>query len=208
MRRRRRRPGCEWASRLDSRAAHRLGGGIERPARACGHVERIGQPRRRTARRLPRRSSRRCRCTATAAAPRSEGHVHPPAPQARRAPRYWRRPRRRRPARSHPAVRRQRAPRPVDRGSRPPPAGTRRRYPRRDIGRCRAPRSTALLSPAKEKCGSLDPTSGRGSGTAVASPSIAARSTAGPPGKPRPSSLAVLSNASPAASSIVVASRR
>ncbi len=35
----------------------------------------------------------------------------------------------------------------------------------------------------------------------------AARSTAGPPGKPRPSSFAVLSKASPSASSIVVPSR-
>src|SRR5438309_2672425 len=41
---------------------------------------------------------------------------------------------------------------------------------------------TALLSPAKEKCGSPDPTNGRGSGTAVAFPCTASASIAGPPG--------------------------
>ncbi len=44
----------------------------------------------------------------------------------------------------------------------------------------------------------------RGKGWRVASPSAASRSTAGPPGKPRPSSFAALSNASPIASSRVV----
>ena len=43
-------------------------------------------------------------------------------------------------------------------------------------------RSTALFSPANEKCGSFAPSKGRGSGTARASPSRASRSTAGPPG--------------------------
>jgi hypothetical protein len=52
--------------------------------------------------------------------------------------------------------------------------------------------STALLSPAKEKCGSVDPSNGRGSGTARGFPDFAASSTAGPPGKPRPSSFGAL----------------
>ncbi len=43
-------------------------------------------------------------------------------------------------------------------------------------------RITALFSPAKEKCGSPLPTSGRGRGTAFGLPSRASRSTAGPPG--------------------------
>ena len=66
---------------------------------------------------------------------------------------------------------------------------------------------TAVLSPANEKCGSGRPSIGRGRAKRSARPARAACSTAGPPGKPRPNSLAVLSKASPRASSMVVPSR-
>ena len=94
----------------------------------------------------------------------------------------------------------------------PAPAPGNTNEPRNNINSAAAAAAaamaTALLSPANEKCGSSLPSSGRGSGTARGSPSAASRSTAGPPGKPSPRILAVLSNASPSASSIVVASRR
>ena len=75
---------------------------------------------------------------------------------------------------------------------------------------CRASthRATAVFRPEKEKsnrcrCMSRGPVRPRGKSIADRSPSWAARSIGGPPGKGIPSSRATLSNASPAASSIV-----
>ena len=69
-------------------------------------------------------------------------------------------------------------------------------------------RATAVFSPAKEKSAPCVPDRGLGRRKAPASPPSAQRSTCGPPGKPRPITLAVLSKASPAASSSVEPSRR
>ena len=71
-------------------------------------------------------------------------------------------------------------------------------------------RATAVFSPEKEKSNgaSRGPVSPRGNATAAGSPSRATRSMCGPPGNGSPSSRATLSNASPAASSIVRAERR
>ena len=66
---------------------------------------------------------------------------------------------------------------------------------------------TAVFRPEKEKSQPGLRHIGRGSAKRRGSPPTAARSTAGPPGKPSPSSLAVLSKHSPAASSMVVPSR-
>ena len=106
--------------------------------------------------------------------------------------------------------------RPIDRsravsgrsGNRSPPPGTTRQCLR--VDGCRRPARAARRFSGRrtKKCGSAEPINGRGSGTDLESPASAARSTAGPPGKPRPSNFAVLSKASPAASSIVVARRR
>ena len=70
-------------------------------------------------------------------------------------------------------------------------------------------RLTAVFNPAMEKCGSSRPLSGRGKRKRPLSP-VCQRClcTAGPPGKPMSRSFAVLSNASPSASSIVVPIRR
>ena len=59
------------------------------------------------------------------------------------------------------------------------------------------------MRPAKEKS-SPATLAAVGKAKAAGSPSMASRDSAGPPGKPRPSSRAPLSNASPAASSSVV----
>ena len=94
---------------------------------------------------------------------------------------------------------------------------------RRDVGdrhrlarRARAAstqRATAVLSPENEKSNRCRSRSRpvvrpRGKSMATRSPSRAARSTCGPPGNGRPSTRATLSNASPAASSIVAPSGR
>jgi hypothetical protein len=63
--------------------------------------------------------------------------------------------------------------------------------------------STAVLSPEKLIMRSPESIIGRGSDTAPARPDSASLASAGPPGYGRPSSVAVLSNASPAASSSV-----
>ena len=65
-------------------------------------------------------------------------------------------------------------------------------------------RDTAVFNPANEKSAWLLPINGLGKSTAFASPLFARRSTFGPPGKPSPITFAVLSNASPAASSNVL----
>ena len=69
-------------------------------------------------------------------------------------------------------------------------------------------RATAVFSPEKEKSNgaSRGPVSPRGNAIAAGSPSRATRSMCGPPGNGSPSSRATLSNASPAASSIVAPS--
>src|SRR5690606_8334871 len=79
--------------------------------------------------------------------------------------------------------------------------------------RCRASthRATAVFSPENEKsygCAarSLGAVSPRGNATKSGSPSEAARSIGGPPGNGSPSNRATLSNASPAASSMVAPS--
>src|SRR5207248_128270 len=71
----------------------------------------------------------------------------------------------------------------------------------------RTARNTAVLRPENENS---KPSSriGRGNVKRVGSPWAASRSIAGPPGYPRPRSVATLSNASPAASSRVAPSRR
>ncbi len=66
---------------------------------------------------------------------------------------------------------------------------------------------TAVLRPEKEKSQPGLRHIGRGNWQRCGSPPVAAFSTAGPPGKPRPSSLAVLSKHSPTASSMMVPSR-
>ena len=102
---------------------------------------------------------------------------------------------------------RQRARHPVGRACPQPPPGTRRqdrRHPFRSAARqSSAAWRTAVFRPEKEKSSRLSPRSGRGRANLAPSPCSAAFSTSGPPGKGRPSSLAVLSNASPSASSIV-----
>ncbi len=70
-----------------------------------------------------------------------------------------------------------------------------------------ASRRSAVFNPDSEKSGSGRPTIGRGRKKRLASPRAASSSTAGPPGYGSPSSLAVLSKASPSASSSVVPSR-
>ena len=162
--------------------------------------------RRRSARRRPSRSSRHCRCTAIRAARRTAGEFASAS--------VWSAARTERLAATPPATTSAVAPsaRASARAVRSIRQSTTAAWNEAAISSAdqlpvsRA-RATALFRPAKEKCGSSDPFSGRGRGTARESPSSAARSTAGPPGKPRPSSLAVLSDASPAASSIVVARR-
>jgi len=67
---------------------------------------------------------------------------------------------------------------------------------------------TAVFRPEKEKSGRAAPFIGLGKAKRRGSPARAARSTLGPPGCGRPSILAVLSKASPSASSMVVAQRR
>src|SRR5207249_3360266 len=66
--------------------------------------------------------------------------------------------------------------------------------------------ATAVLSPENEKSKLGSVSIGRGNEYAVGFPSRAMDSIAGPPGKGRPSRLATLSNASPAASSRVLPS--
>ena len=84
-----------------------------------------------------------------------------------------------------------------------------RRHPARFSGAsASAVRRTAVFRPANEKCGSSRPSIGRGRSKRPGSPVRAACSTAGPPGKPSPRSFAVLSKASPSASSMVVPRRR
>src|SRR5260364_223196 len=62
---------------------------------------------------------------------------------------------------------------------------------------------TAVFNPLKLKLKSLECNIGRGSATTPLAPDSASFETAGPPGLSRPSNFAVLSNASPAASSSV-----
>src|SRR5512132_1198056 len=64
-------------------------------------------------------------------------------------------------------------------------------------------RSTAVFRPDSEKSKSPESAIARGNRIAFGSPSRASRSSAGPPGKPSPRNRAILSNASPAASSTV-----
>ena len=68
--------------------------------------------------------------------------------------------------------------------------------------------ATAVLRPEKLKSQPARPSNGRGNRSRAASPLEARRSTAGPPGHGKPSSLPTLSNASPTASSIVLPSSR
>ena len=68
--------------------------------------------------------------------------------------------------------------------------------------------ATAVFSPENEKSHPARPRNGRGNAQRVASPGSASRSTWGPPGQGRPSSLPTLSNASPTASSMVPPNRR
>ena len=67
----------------------------------------------------------------------------------------------------------------------------------------RAHSSTAVFSPLKLKSSRSSWRNGTREANARGIAGAASRSTAGPPGKPRPSRLATLSNASPAASSSV-----
>lgn len=71
-------------------------------------------------------------------------------------------------------------------------------------------RATAVFSPEKEKsyAASRGPVRPRGKAMASGSPSRASRSMTGPPGKPSCSTRAILSKASPAASSMVAPSGR
>ena len=71
--------------------------------------------------------------------------------------------------------------------------------------------ATAVFNPENEKsngrtCQSLDVVKPRGKSIAWASPLLASESMAGPPGKPNFITRAILSKASPAASSIVAPS--
>jgi hypothetical protein len=63
--------------------------------------------------------------------------------------------------------------------------------------------NTAVFNPLKLMSRSPLSSIGRGSDTAPSRPASASRASAGPPGYPRPRSFAVLSKASPAASSLV-----
>ena len=196
---------------------------VERCARISDRAASAADPERRArrsfraaaARRPPRRSSRRCRCTASAAARRAASRPRRTIGSAPRAAPHWTRRRLRPPPR---AERRQfvggTASIPCEcdpRPHRPPPPETRRRDRRRRAGASGATDSaawrTAVLSPDSEKSASGRPSNGRGSANRVGSPPFAAASTAGPPGNGSPSNLAVLSNASPMASSMVAPSR-
>ena len=71
-------------------------------------------------------------------------------------------------------------------------------------GWCRLTYSdTAVFSPLNEKSGAWSVICATGNGIALGAPARAVFSIKGPPGKPRPRSLATLSKASPAASSRV-----
>ena len=157
----------------------------------------------------PRRSSPHCRCTATKAARRRADRGRRASAVSARADRLVGRDAAGDDQGGRAGRRRDRAPRCGRPGNRPPPAGRRRRYRRRH----RSPLSLGAQHRALQAGeGEMRLVRCRPAAAAAApragSPASAARSTAGPPGKPRPSSFAVLSNASPAASSIVVARRR
>src|SRR5215204_1451538 len=75
-------------------------------------------------------------------------------------------------------------------------AGSTSRPARRSASTCRR---TAVFRPDREKSKLPESAIARGNRIAFGSASRASRSSAGPPGKPRPRNLAILSNASPAA---------